>query len=407
MSTRLRWLLVVLGVLALGVPLTIAFLRTHERVTRTEQLPPQGEASYNPLYVLGQALRADGITVHARPRVDLATMPLQPRDTLVLLQDSATLPASTARELLAWVARGGHLVMRTPPAEQAEVEPAEVEPAEISRNGPLLDALGVDSIGYGTGCQPFHVRDDPQHVEFCGGRRFAVAPPQGMRLERSWGEDSGEYGQVFARLRHGQGSVDVLADLEFMKGLGRPAPDDAPNAKPGDYIDGLHDKAHRDLTRYLLAPRYGEGSMWLVYGSRPPSLWNRLFYQGWPVWVPLLLALLGWLWHRTQRMGSLLPSPAVERRSLLEHVRASGEHLLRYGKAPLLYDAVRRAFLGRLRRRAPTAAVLVGDAQVQAVAALLQWPHARVHTALTAPASHDLPGLRERIRLLIQMRNLL
>jgi hypothetical protein len=72
-----------------------------------------------------------------------------------------------------------------------------------------------------------------------------------------------------------------------------------------------------------------------------------------------------------------------------------------------LYDAVRRAFLGRLRRRAPTAAVLVGDAQVQAVAALLQWPQARVHTALTAPASHDLPGLRERIRLLIQMRNLL
>lgn len=397
MSTRLRWLLVVLGVLALGVPLTIAYLRTHERVTHTEHLPPQGEASYNPLYVLGQALRADGITVHARPRVDLATMPLQPSDTLVLLQDSAMLPAPTAEALLAWVARGGHLVLRTPPAE----------PAELDGNGPLLEALGVDSIEYGTGCQPFHVRDDPQHVEFCRGRRFAVAPPPGMAVERSWGEDGDTYGLVFARLRHGRGSVDILADLDFMQGQGRPAVLDLPTAKPGDYVDGLHDKAHRDLTRYLLAPRYGQGSMWLVYGSRPPSLWQQLFFKGWPVWVPLLLALLAQLWTRSQRMGSLLPSPAVERRSLLEHVRASGEHLLRYGKAPLLYDAVRHAFLGRLRRRAPTAAALSGQAQVDAIATLLQWPHTRVHTALTAPASHDLPGLRERIRLLIQMRNLL
>lgn len=397
MSTRLRWLVVLLGVLVLGVPLAILFLRTHERVTQTQYLPPQGEARYNPLYVLGQALRADGLDVHAQPRLDLTAMALKPHDTVVLLQDGANLSAPTARALLEWVARGGHLIVRTPP----------IAADEIDSNGPLLEALGVDSIDYGSGCQPFHVRDDEHHVEFCGGRRFEVTPPAGVRIERRWGEDSDEYGWVFARLRHGQGSVDVLADLEFMKGLGRPADPDTARAGPGKAVDGLHDKAHRDLTRYLLAPRYGEGSMWLVYGTRPPSLWHRLFYQGWPVWVPLLLAVLGWLWQRAQRMGSLLPSPAVERRSLLEHVRASGEHLLRYGKSPLLYDAVRRAFLGRLRRRAPTAAALSGEAQVHAIATLLQWPHSRVHTALNAPASHDLTGLRERIRLLIQMRNLL
>jgi len=44
---------------------------------------------------------------------------------------------------------------------------------------------------------------------------------------------------------------------------------------------------------------------------------------------------------------------------------------------------------------------------VQAVATLLQWSHERVQTALTPPASHDVAGLRDRIRLLIQMRNLL
>lgn len=391
-SVRLRWLLIVLGLLVICVPLAILFLRTHERVTHTEHLPPQGEASYNALYVLGQALRADGITVQSRPRLDLTRMPLEPGDTVVLLQDSAEVPAPAVTELMAWVAKGGHLIVRTPPPGK-----------DAASNGPLLEALGVDSDGYESYCQRFHVRDDPQHVEFCNGRRFSAEPPAGVTLERGWGDD---YDLVFARLRHGQGRIDVLADMAFMHGKGRPNPTVPPNAANA-FVDGLHDKAHRDLTRYVLAPNYGKGTMWLVYASRPPSLWNRVFYLGWPVWAPLLLALLGWLWQRAQRLGSQLPSPAAERRSLLEHIRASGEHLLRFGKAPLLYDAVRRAFLARLRRRSPTAAALTGEAQVHAIAAVLQWSHERVRTALSPPASHDVAGLRDRIRLLIQMRNLL
>ncbi|ROP76223.1 hypothetical protein EDF74_1873 [Stenotrophomonas rhizophila] len=391
-SVRLRWLLIVLGLLVICVPLAILFLRTHERVTHIEHLPPQGEASYNALYVLGQALRADGITVQSRPRLDLTRMPLEPGDTVVLLQDSGEVPAPAVTELMAWVAKGGHLIVRTPPIGK-----------DSAGNGPLLDALGVDSEGYESYCQRFHVRDDPQHVEFCNGRRFSAEPPAGVTLERGWGDD---YDLVFARLRHGQGRIDVLADMAFMHGKGRPNPSVPPNAANA-FVDDLHDKAHRDLTRYVLAPNYGKGTMWLVYASRPPSLWNRVFYLGWPVWAPLLLALLGWLWQRAQRLGSELPSPAAERRSLLEHIRASGEHLLRFGKAPLLYDAVRGAFLARLRRRSPTAAALTGEAQVHAIAAVLQWSHERVRTALTPPASHDVAGLRDRIRLLIQMRTLL
>ncbi len=392
MSVRLRWLLVVLGLLVICVPLAILFLRTHERVTHTEHLPPQGEASYNALYVLGQALRADGITVQSRPRLDLARMPLEPGDTVVLLQDSAEIPAPTVATLMAWVKQGGHLIVRTPPTGK-----------DTAPNGPLLEALGVDSEGYESYCQRFHVRDDPQHVEFCNGRRFSAEPPSGITLERGWGDD---YDLVFARLRHGQGRIDVLADMAFMHGKGRPNPT-VPPKTANAIVDGLHDKAHRDLTRYVLAPNYGKGTVWLVYASRPPSLWNRVFYLGWPVWAPLLLALLGWLWQRAQRLGSELPSPAAERRSLLEHIRASGEHLLRFGSAPLLYDAVRRAFLARLRRRSPTAAALTGEGQVHAIATVLQWSHERVRTALTPPASNDVAGLRDRIRLLIQMRNLL
>lgn len=394
MSPRLFWSLLLGGVVLFGVPLTILFLRTHERVTETVHLPPQGEAAYNPLYVLGQALRADGAEVQSRPRLELTQMTLGAHDTVVLLQDSGELPAPVAKALLDWVEDGGHLLVRTPP-------PAEDNAG--STQGPLLDQLGVNSLFQRSDCQPFHVEDDPGHVEFCNGRRFTLGFAASAQAERRWG---GDRDLVFARLRHGLGRVSVLADMEFMRGeVDSPAARMA--AANGTPSDGLHDRSHRDLARYLLDPNYGKGTFWLVYASRPPSLWARLFYQGWPLWAPLLLALLGWLWARSQRFGSVLPSPVLERRSLLEHVRASGELLLRYGHGTRLYDAVLALFLHRLRLRAPVAAALEGPPRDQAIAELLQWPQGRVASALTPPPPHDSSALRERIRLLLQMRSLL
>ena len=391
MSPRVRWALASAVVVLVGLLLSLVFFSTHHKVTETKVLPPQGEASYNPLYVLSQALRADGLTAHSRPRLDVSAMAPGSRDTIVLLQDSAELAPSQVSQLLAWVEGGGHLLVRTPaPGEDA----ASDEP-------PLLQALGVDSRGNESLCQPFHVTDDPGHVEFCRGRRFEIEEAADVEIDRAWRSDAG---YVFARLPRGEGLVDVLADMDFMRGV----PDNLAAAyDPAAPRDGLHDRAHRDLTRYLLAPNYGEGTVWLVYGSGSRSPWARVFHEGWPLWLPLLLALLAWLWARAQRFGSLLPTPAAERRSLLEHVRASGELLLRHQQGPRLHAAVRELFLRRLQRRAPSAAVLEGAAREQAIAELLRWSRDRVETALTPPPPTDTAALKARIALLLQMRRLL
>ena len=99
-------------------------------------------------------------------------------------------------------------------------------------------------------------------------------------------------------------------------------------------------------------------------------------------------------------------APADERRSLLEHIVASGEHAYRYGYAHLLYDAVREAFLARLRRRDPQAAALTGAPQM----ALLQArfpdvPAAQIRDALMAPFANDHASFRSRIATLIRLRN--
>ena len=364
-----------LAIAAVGLAVIVAawFLATHERVEREVPVPPSGEAAWNPLYALQQTLRGDGVEVQARQRLDLAQMKLGPGDTLLLYNDPGVLHPREVRALLAWGGQGGHLLLRTPAGRRGDSE------APLP---PMLQALGMHAALRPSACATLQVAGQPQHVEFCQGQRFEV-----YELEPSlaWGDD--EDGYVFARLPQGQGLVDLLADFDFLDN------------------DALDEVPHQALARQLLAPNYRDGTVHLVYAARMPSFWRTLFERGWPVWVPLVLLLAAWLWRRMQRFGPLLPGPQTERRSLLEHVRASGELLYRHDQAPLLYRAVREAFLARLRRRMPVAAALEGQARAAAVAERLQLPIDHVRAALEEPGPRDRHVFLSRVRTLIQMRN--
>ena len=384
-----RIALIVLLAAALAAVGVAWFLRTYERVERQVALPPRGEASYNPLYALKKTLQADGLEVRSRQRLDLAAQDLRSGDTLLILDDPRNLTPLQSQRLLRWVEGGGHLLVRTPPPlEWREDAPA-----------PLIESLGLLPSEDTPQCEPLQVEGEDEHVEFCDGRRFFFyeAVP-----ELSWSDPDAGY--VYARLAYGQGHVDVLAEFDFLENGGDRDGNPLLPATP-TAVGGLRDGPHRALARQLLAPNYGRGTVHLVYAAQMPSLLRSVLLQGWAVWVPLLLALLAWLWLRMQRFGPLRPAPVGERRSLLEHVRASGEHLFRYRKRALLYAAVRDAFLARLRRRDPLAAALAGEPQVAALAERTGLPPAAVRTALQPPSSQDKAAFRDRISTLIQLRN--
>ncbi len=383
-------LLVLLVVVAL---LVVWFRQTFHRVEKTLYLPPTGEAAYNPLYALAKALEADGVKVNARQRLLLDDHALAREDTLLLFNDPRALSPPEAARLLAWVEDGGHLLIRTP-----LYSPGEDTTGPEAPQAAILDLLSAWLVQEAPACEAFQVEGEDHHVEFCRGRRFAF---DGVVPDLAWGDLQAGY--VYARLAQGRGHVDVLADFDFLTNTEARA--FAQNALDASPKGGLRDGPHRALARQVLAPNYGRGTMHLVYAAEMPSLWRTLFARGWMVWLPLLLALAAWLWMRMQRFGPPVPSPAVERRSLLEHVRASGEHLYRYGRGVMLYAAVRQAFLARLRRRDPVAAALTGDPQANAIAERIGLPVDRIRTALNAPASHDRQAFRDRISLLIQLRN--
>ena len=76
------------------------WLRTYEWKVESIDLPPRGEAAYNPLYALKLALQKDGRSVDARQRLDVSGHPLRPADTVLLLGDPRALVPSEVDALL-------------------------------------------------------------------------------------------------------------------------------------------------------------------------------------------------------------------------------------------------------------------------------------------------------------------
>ncbi len=366
--------LVVLGLAALLAAVTAWFLHTHERIEHEVPRPPRGEAAWNRLYALRETLRADGLEAETRQRLQPGRFVDAPGDTVLLDIDPALLRAGDVDAVLAWAGRGGHLLLRMPPRPGGD--------ADRQLLPPILRRLGVEKLEP-PGCVRLQVVGEEPHVEQCRGQRLRLDDAVEPLL--AWGD--ADEGLAFVRLRHGTGTVDLLADFDFLH-----------NAS-------LDEATHQALARQLLAPNYGRGSVHLVHAAHADSLWWRLLRDGWPLWLPLALLLAGALWRRAQRFGPWLPSPAGSRRSLREHVHASGALLFRHGQAPLLYEAVREAFLARLRRRDPATAALSGEARVQALAERLELPHSHVREALVRAGAADRHTYFARVRTLIRMRN--
>lgn len=373
--------LLAIAVLVLG-SLGLWLARNLERTSQQIAMPPKGEAAYNPLYALKRTVQIDGGDAQSRRRLSLAAHPLGARDTVVLMGNLSAQGQDEAQRLLQWIAAGGHLIAAIPAYSG--------QPARAG-NGMLLDALGAFPV-------PARLDDDERaicarlgistdkktgnHLSLCSPTRIALK--DGAQVSAAW-RDAG--GHLFSRIRYGKGSVDLLADLRPLA-----------NAS-------LDNPGHAAFARQLLAPNYRAGTVHLIYAAALPPWWRLLLERFWPALLPLAFAVGAWLWLRMQRFGQWLPSPEPIRRSLLEHVQASGELLHRHGRGHLLYEALRKRLQARLQRRHPVIAALDGQAQVQALATYTGLAESEIASALRAPVPFNAADLRLRIAKLNRLRN--
>jgi hypothetical protein len=394
MTRRVQWALLALAASA-GIALAGTWWHlSYERVARQVDLPPRGEAAYNPLYALKLALRAQGLRAESRQRLDRAAMALAADDTVVLLGDANTVSAAEVDGLLAWVRRGGQLLVPMP-GQTLGTDAADgaslharlgVRRADTGGCVALRDAAAAPPARNGSAAraQPSDrdtIATPGVERHFCGAPRIRLQAGRVPTLRM----DDGRGGAVLVRLAEGRGAVSVAADLDFLT-----------NAQLDDPVAGR---------LAWLALRPGTGTVHLVYRAQMLPLWQLVLLHGWAVWIPILLAVLGGLWAAAQRVGPRLPPLQVARRSLLEHLQAAGEHAVRYRRGHLLHAQVRSAFDAQLRRRDPYAAALSGDARIEAIAARAGMQPTEVRAALQAPRPFDAADLRQRILQLTRLRH--
>ena len=340
-----------LGLLLL-IPVTVLvawFLATHERVPRDIYKPFQGEARYNTLFALERALVAHGMRADSRATLGSVAQ-LGDADLLVLGTDVRTLGETQVDELLAWMKRGGRLLFALPRGSEG-------------RGGPLLDRLHLATVEHfdclhwapspavAVATSTDDSDDDEEYDDeplWCTSTRFTTDDGKEDSFAWLWG--NADTGWLFGRHARGRGSWTVAAELDF---LGNAA------------LEQPHNTA---LAWQLLAPLAPNGIVHLVYSADVPPFHVLLARAGWPILLPVLLALIAWLWSRGQRFGPLLPLPPPHRRALLEHVRAAGAFAWRRARGVALHDALARRVLGAAQRRRPELLALEGDALARTLA---------------------------------------
>ncbi|HVK55203.1 MAG TPA: DUF4350 domain-containing protein [Burkholderiales bacterium] len=319
--------------------------------------------------------------------------------TLVLPTERKALSEARSAELLRWVKDGGHLVVVTWTLWR-EKDP---EPDF------LLDPLGarqIENVAPESESDEDDEAEDEEKIKQAlklklrRSKPLEVAMPDNdgvlkvqfnprFRLEDANGDAdwriADENGVHALGYSLGRGEVTVLTDYHFME-----------NSQIGAFDNA-------SLLYWLTNPKQGK-EIWFVYDDDMPALWKWLVEYAWTALVAGSLLLICWLWAATRRLGPIIPPPSRERRSMIEHITASGRFLWRQKRVDTLYQAEVDAFMRQVRARHPQWAAMSIDELAREVAGLTGVAIEKVTSALNAALPRNEEQFMQDIYIIETLR---
>lgn len=361
MSREGLWAIAVTAAVGLG---TIWFLLNFEQVPTREWVGMSGEARRNPYLALERLAERMGMPAHeVRSLAELGQLP--PRGVLLLPQPRGELARRERARLLDWAANGGHLVVEAEPPRAPD---------------PLLDALEVRRKAVRTSGPR-----KPVEIAWPGAARPLRADlPRWQVLEAKAPQiaEGVQEGAVLLQLVHGEGLVTVINDFAFLQ----------------NRAIGAHD--HAELGWRVVGPS-GPAAVLLIFNN-PQRLsltsWLRANAAAALAAAAALLAL--WLWRVAPRFGPIAPDPERERRSLLDHLRASGRFLWNAGQRTELAESAREAALRRVSRAHPDFASLTASERAARLASAFKLAPEDVQRLLAPQSPRTIPDFVRGIRVL-------
>lgn len=346
------------------------FVTFFERVEGERWVGFHGEAKRNPYLAaqrLCERLGRESSTLTDVTQLRAGGLPAVD-GTLFLPVVRQALPVGLSEELLAWAESGGHLVVLAVSSEAHPSDPI-LERFDVERVDRVEDAEST-FIGRETGITTeWWPPDGRPPLDVAAASPVLELDVRGA--DPGWSLAAGDHVAV-ASFVHGQGAVTVLTSRAFLQNEDISA---ANNAAFVWHLASLGGRA---------------GEVWFVIHSSPESLWGLLGTHGWPLLASVGLLLLLWVWGRSRRFGPAAPTPFVPRRSLMEHVDATGRFLWRTGATDALLASTRRS-LRRTRSGSagPLWAHLPPERQVAHLAERSGLKPEQVRAALAADGGSD------------------
>ena len=263
-------------------------------------------------------------------------------DVILLPRRQTRITPGQAETLLAWVRKGGLLIVEGLTAESREAPETQ---------DPLFHAVGARMVG---------------HSERPEGRLdLGTNPKDPMAFDRT-----NRNTRVKLDGREYQVRLGVWAELLDLSGKAIHSAQNDSGIKllqydlgQGRMILGTDlsclangSLAEEDHAGFLSALVLGWGPnnrAWIVYREEPPSLWLWLRDNAWRVMIALVLLIGTGVWSVASRFGPRVPDPPEGRRSLLEHLTACGRFQWVQRDGLSLLRASRNATLAKLHRVHP------------------------------------------------------
>jgi len=332
-----RRLVLALLLLAGAALLATAWLsrKSFRVVPVQETVGLHGEALVNQTLLLQKWLEAGGRPATLAGGI-FRTAALPEGATVIILNLSQPISAAETAALLAWVRRGGHLVTDGTAApfndEQGLANLHRALGVTLRNLRPQVQGEDQKRVGEDT----FRPAETPYRVRRSAGWRLLPQRPEDW-TDRIGHDLDGHRAEVLLARAEGKGHLTLTPDLNFV------------------YAENLARLDHAAYLERLLAVQPGPVVVW----SRPvePGFCRWLWSRAWTALVGLGALVLAWIWKGWPRFGPLLPEPAPQRRSLLEHLAASAHLIWRGGAEAHLVAATRTA----LERRALTRNPAYGD----------------------------------------------
>ena len=390
MNRRLQFLLGAGLLLVLGL-LGIYLLGKLTPYEETLEHGPAPEARANPYLAAEHFLRKQGLQVQRADGLEVMKDLPSAGQTLLLLGDRNRMTPKQAERLLAWAAKGGHLLFV---AERLWDE-------EEGKSGDLLlDSLGIqqyegddlDAAEAETETET-EATDQAEQVEADEGEAPASEPAKQPEDDNPYPDltqlyleneeapayfsfdtdfhlyDAKNRAHAWAnsdaathllQLYHGDGLISVVSDSWIWQ-----------NQQIGDYD-------HAWLLWYMTQ----DSRVTLLYRADRDDLFSLLL-RHFPQALVALALLLGFgLWHLGMRQGPLQLPASRSRRQLQEHLRGGADFLLRHNGQHGLLQGLQQDIQRRARHRHPGFERLGVAEQWQVLSRLTRQPSSFISQAM-------------------------